>query len=221
MLLHHIRRLESKALAKITYEEQWAKKWPGLAREGEEICNELEIESVHSSGLEKQEFRTVVTNACHKLNEKRIRKHAEGKEKCTRILNESYGKKNYLQDENITEVRNFYRTRFGLLPFAGNYSHDKKYARTNWLCRCNNAREVESHLTGGNCTLYNDIREKYGKLENDSELVNFFQEILERREEMDEAEEAGRNSDNALVVGPDQTLPDVPAPALGQEQARY
>ena len=84
------------------------KKWPGLAREVEEICNEPKIESVHSSGLEEQDFRVVVTNACHKMNEKRIRKHAEGKEKCTKISNETYGKKRYFVNENIKEVRNFY-----------------------------------------------------------------------------------------------------------------
>ena len=63
------------------------------------------------------------------------------------------------------------------------------------LIYCKNAREVEFHLTGGNCTTYSVIREKYGNLENYSELVTFFQEILERREEMDEAVEAGRNAD--------------------------
>ena len=85
----------------------------------------------------------VVTNACHKLNEKRIRKHAEGKEKCTKISNETYGKKKYFEDENINEVRNFYRTRFGLLPFAGNYSHDKK------LCKNKMVLQVQKCTGGG------------------------------------------------------------------------
>ena len=49
-------------------------------------------------------------------------------------------------------------------------------------------------MIGGNCSIFSDNRHKYGSLENDAELVNFFQEILERREELDEAEEAGRNN---------------------------
>ena len=71
------------------------------------------------------------------------------------------------------------------------------------------------------CAQFHVHNHDHSVLKACSELVTFSQEILERREEMDEAEEAGRNSDNALVVGQNKTLPNVPAPALGQQQARY
>ena len=32
-------------------------------------------------------------------------------------------------------VREHYRTIYGLVQFAGNYSNNKKYASTNWLSR--------------------------------------------------------------------------------------
>jgi hypothetical protein len=189
MLLLHIRRLPPKSLATITYKEQVENQWPGLAREGGEICQWLEITSVHSTKMEKEEYRAVVTAACHRENEKRLRKQALGKEKCIKIMTEPYGKKAYFEKKILSEVRDLYRTRFGLLPFAGNYSHDFRYKRTEWLCKCGKAREEERHLTSGKCEKYKDISERHKDLGSDEALLAFFKEILERREELDEMEE--------------------------------
>ena len=81
-----------------------------------------------------------------------------------------------------------FRTRFGLQPFAGNYSNDKRFSRTNWLCRCRMAREEESHLLTGNCEIYGDIRKKYDNLDDDANLVKFFNEVLQMRDDLDEKE---------------------------------
>ena len=37
----------------------------------------------------------------------------------------------------------------------------------------------------GRCPMYQDIREKYSDLSDDSDLVKFFNEVLERRSELD------------------------------------
>ena len=86
-----------------------------------------------------KEYRKIVTKACHLENEKRLRKQAKGKIKCSRMENESYGKKLYIRDTDINHVRQMFRTRFGMQPFAGNYSRDRRFARTGWLCRCQKA----------------------------------------------------------------------------------
>ena len=83
-----------------------------------------------------------------------------------------------------------------MLPFAGNYSHDRKFAHSEWLCSCREHREQESHLLAGSCRVYGDIRQKYGDLEDDEDLVRFFTEVLERREEL----EARGLEDQALAV---------------------
>ena len=53
------------------------------------------------------------------------------------------------------DAKNQYRTRFGLQAFAGNYKNYKKFALSSWLCRCQEAREDESHRTsdGGATTI--------------------------------------------------------------------
>ena len=130
-------------------------------------------------------YRKLVTRACHKENEKRLRNQIKGKQKCKRIEDERYGKKEYTKSKNIHDVRKMYRTRFGMQSFAGNYSHDQRFARTEWLCQCREAREEESHLLSGNCPVYGEIWQKYNNLDDDENLVKFFEEILSLRDELE------------------------------------
>ena len=66
--------------------------------------------------------------------------------------------------------------------FAGNYSHDRRYAKTNWLFLCLNFREEEIHLKSGECTVYGDLTHKYIDLSSDDNLADLFREILARSE---------------------------------------
>ena len=91
-------------------------------------------------------------------------------------------------DSLIYNVRQMYKTRYGMLPFAGNYTKDKRFSRSDWLCKCREAKEEESHLLSGNCEVYGEIRQKYSNLDDDKQLVNFFNEVLARRDELDEEE---------------------------------
>ena len=74
-------------------------------------------------------------------------------------------------------------------PFAGNYSKDKRFMKSNWLCKCGQEREEENHLISGSCDVYGDIRNNYGHLDNDEDLVKFFSEVLERRDTLLEEDE--------------------------------
>ena len=65
-------------------------------------------------------------------------------------------------------------------------------ARTGWLCRYGKEREDERHITDS-CPLYKDIREQFSSLEDDDQLVEFFEQILKRRELSDEQEQERRN----------------------------
>ena len=196
MLIMHIRKISEESLAHRMYQEQMDNAWPGLAQESQKICDQLKIESVHTTGLEVKQFRKVVTEACHKLNEQRLRKKAGEGKKAKRIISEAYLRKEYIGKKKIENVRIQFRARYGMLPFAGNYGHDRKFAHSEWLCSCREQREEESHLLAGSCRVYGDIRERYDNLEDDEDLVRFFSEVLERREEL----EARGLEDEALAV---------------------
>ena len=193
----HIRSMEPNSFAKSIYEEQKTKQWPGLAKEVSVICQSLIIEDCNETHLDKQSYMKLVTAAIHRENERRLRLLAFGK--CERILGEDYGKKDYISKKIIFSVRQQYRTRFGLEKFAGNYSNDRRFASTEWLCRCLEAREEESHLTSRRCTVFGDLKERFGDLHDDENLVQFFHEVLARRDEIDRQKETHDGGVNTIV----------------------
>ena len=104
------------------------------------------------------------------------------KGKCERIGDEEYGRKEYFTKKNILNVRQDFRTNFGLWNFAGNFSNNKIFSRTDWPCKCNESREDEAHLMSGRCKVYGDLTEKYDDFPDDNSLLQFFNEVLARRD---------------------------------------
>ena len=101
--------------------------------------------------------------------ERNLRSKATGN--CVRIKEEKYGQISYIQQKNIHMVREQCRTRWGLLPFAENYSKEKKFAKTSWLCVCGEEREEELHLLSGHCKVYGNLTHEYDNLADDNQLV--------------------------------------------------
>ena len=147
------------------------------------------------------------------MNEKRLREKATSI-KCARIAAEGYGRKKYLQEKNIGDARTHYRACFGLLAFARNYSHDRKYAKSDWLCKCQQSSESESHLMTGSCKVYGDLNEEFGDLREDTNLVNFFKAVLDRRDLIEE-EERSRSVSDTLGASSVSGLPGIRTRRLG------
>ena len=183
LMVLHLRSLNQDTLASQVYIEQKTNKWPGLAEETHIICEELGIEDCNITQKDRVSYKKSAIAACHKKNEEYMRRLAKGK--CERINHEEYGMKEYLRKKSIHNIRQQYRTRFGLQRFAGNYSNDKQFARTGWLCRCKMAREEEGHLMSGQCTVYGDLTQKYSDLTDIESLIQFFNDVLERRDILD------------------------------------
>ena len=188
----HIVRLGEDTLARRIWLEQELYGWPGLAREAGEICLELGVEPVERTKLSMKCYRAEVTAACHRLNETRLREVMAGKQKCEKILSDSYGQKEYFSLTTPAKVRKYFSTRVSMLPIAGNFSHDQRFRRTNWLCRCG-SREQEEHIRS-HCVIYKKIRDKYMDLDNNDNLVAFFEEVLRERDRLDEQEEEEKRS---------------------------
>ena len=104
--------------------------------------------------------------------------------------------KDYVRTQTIPETRKWFRTRYSLQPFAGNFSHDRKYARTDWLCRCKEAQVEEGRIMTGNCKVYGDLKSQFGDLQEDANLVEFFKAVLDRR---DTLEDEDRKQHSAVV----------------------
>ena len=177
-----IRGQGEETLSRKIYEEQKFQKWPGLVEETAKICYILGIEDVNLTKSDQNIYMKLVVEALHRKNEETLRGLATGK--CERISGEIYEKKDYILYKNISLARQHYRTRFGMHAFAGNYSQDRRYARSNWLCLCQKSREEESHLKSGECTVYGDLTNKYSDLTSDENLADLFREVLARRDQL-------------------------------------
>ena len=86
MMVIDLRNMEANTLARQVYEVQKNRHWSGLAKETAKICALLQIEDCNVTLIPKKYYWAIVTRACHYLNEERLRKMAENKEKCVRIL---------------------------------------------------------------------------------------------------------------------------------------
>ena len=157
----------------------------------------MSIEDCNTTQVCKGKYVKILNHGLHEKNEQDLRLLAKGK--CERFTSEKYGKKDYISNKSIHEVRIQYRSRFGLLAFAGNYQHDKRFAKSNWLCRCNGAQEDESHLRSGTCKVFGDIVERFSDLSQDESLVQFFAAVLERRDQLDEFLQTPDGGDTTIV----------------------
>jgi hypothetical protein len=128
-----------------------------------------------------------VTDACYKYDKKMLRDKMRDKIKCEKILSEGYGSKQYFSRLLPGQVRDYFSTLVKMLPLAGNYSRDKRFRRTGWLCLCGEREEHEHSIL--HCKNYDDIQGSYSDLENDDNLALFFKEVLERRDKVREDEE--------------------------------
>ena len=191
--------MDENTLAHRVYKEQKEQGWPGLARETKEICEELNILDCNTTHLSKIEYKELVNAALKMKDEEYLRNDGGEKRKCAKIMKEGYGKKSYIAKNKVAEVRNIFKARVGMTEFAENFSKDKRFLRTNWLCRCGNERESEDHITK-ECPVYDDIRKEYESLTDDSQLASFFSRVLERRDLVDNLDE-GENEKDTMVAG--------------------
>ena len=110
-------------------------------------------------------------------------------------------------------VRKHYRSRFGLQPFAGNYSKDKRFAKSSWLCLCKEEREEEIHILSGNCKVYGDLNDKYSNLTDEDQLVQFFSDVLARRDLLEHPTPGG-GANTIVSANPDPCDQDKPIQRL-------
>jgi hypothetical protein len=182
MLIHHIRSLSQESIASQMYSEQVRNNWPGLAREAEDICINLNIEDVNLTSLSRCQYARVVDTAISRKEDEDMKTDTVDSTKMRNIRKDTWGIKEYVKNGNLYTVRSTWEIRAFMLRVAGNYSHHSKYLATGWLCQaCRlQVREDQDHL--GSCAGYEDLRE--GKdMDDDNELVKFYQAVMRRREQ--------------------------------------
>ena len=167
-------------MARKVYLDHVSNKWPGLVQEVEQICLELAIQSPAITKQSHKLYRNNQVSACHEKNKEMLISECEGKTKCERMLNEDYGRKEYVDMELIGNVRDTYKARFGMLDFADNYKNDRRFAGVGGLCKCKRDRESEPHLLSGQCEVFGEIRASYGDLKDEKAWLSSLKKFSTR-----------------------------------------
>ena len=66
------------------------------------------------------------------------------------------------------------------------------------MCQCLRTVEEKDHIVSGQCEVYGDLRSQFGDLQEDKNLVQYFQAVLDRR---DILEEEDRRQHSSTAVG--------------------
>jgi len=89
---------------------------------------------------------------------------------------------------NTAVSANIQNKKFGMHAFAGNYSHDRRFARKDCLYHCGKSGENEAHIISGECEVYADIRNEFENLDDIETLTKFFIAVLKKRDSLQDDE---------------------------------
>ena len=182
MLIHHLKSHDESCVARQVYDQQLQNNWPGLGSEARDICMRIKVENVNITLCSKNEFKDLVNKAFKRENKISLRSAMEGKVKLQNLVTESCNMKEYFRENSMTRMREMFRIKTNMNEIKGNFKHDVKNKVEGIACvACWSEDEVNSHVM--TCDKYQDLR--VGRdLDKDSDLVNFFRDVMARRDEI-------------------------------------
>ena len=178
MLIHHIKNMGEDTLARRIYLEQLEHGWPGLSKEVKLICEELGIEDVNFSSIEKNALRKVLDNACKVRDEKELK--LKMAKKTENLKEEDCRRKVYMDNKSLADVRSIFRIRTNMVEgFRDNFHNMHKNTSLNCVgCGV----EVDDQAHSMQCPAYDDLREGLD-MGKDQDLIEFFRKVMDRRSE--------------------------------------
>ena len=66
------------------------------------------------------------------------------------------------------------------------------------MCQCLKTVEEEGHIVSGQCEVYGNLRSQFGDLQEDKNLVQYFQAVLDRRDILEEVDRRQQSSTAAV-----------------------
>ena len=168
-------------LAKQVLSEQVRLGLPGLAKECEEMCDELGIDNIIKNNVPFGKWKKVVKNACKQLMEEEFQRDTNRLSKLDAMIGESFGIKDYMKNKCIEDARYMFRIRTMMINVKMNSKNDPRFKREAWMCKCKKNVESQKHVLLY-CNEYSKLREGVD-FDNDKDLVKYFRDVLATREE--------------------------------------
>ena len=108
----------------------------------------------------------------------------EGLEKVKEFSEENFELKDYFNNMNLAEARNFFKYRAKMTQYVKrNFKNERKYRQSLWQCiSCKSAIDTQSHVMW--CEAYREIR-KNVNFENNKDLAKYIGDVLKIREKLE------------------------------------
>ena len=170
-----IRKMPKTSLSRQVMEEQIRFGWPGLAKEVEEICEDLCIPNVLEEDVPKQHIQESIR--FHNCEE--IRTEMKRRKKLKNIIHEDFSMtKPYMQIKSIGEGRTLFRIRTNMMELRANKKGSHKMDLTCVGCRDPESEEDQTHVL--KCSAYENLQHGLNFM-NDQDLVIYFQKVMVER----------------------------------------
>ena len=168
------------------YEEERSKSWPGLAREGSEICEIIGISDVNEMSTTKSDIKSAIFN--HHYSD--MIEEIKTKSKLDAIKDNDFTEaQEYLKDKSIDNSRMAFKVRSQMLSdIPGNFKNKYRVRGTTsdgLICEYCQEEEIMTQSHCLTCTAWSGLREGLD-LDNITDLVVFFRRMMKERERVSE-----------------------------------
>ena len=184
MFLHYLVHMEDETLAKQTFNAQKDLNLPGFLSEGRTLLGYFNLPNLVDNQLDisKSQWRNKVNKAIKLKYEEELKGiiSKSTKLKDGPMRGEQFEENQYLKEMSMMDARTLFRIRSQTTTVQMNQRSDKSHAKNLWKClECGNI-DSQSHIVW--CPFFSELRE--GKsLDNNDDLVKYFQQIFKIREE--------------------------------------
>ena len=182
MFLHHLANLDDSSLAKQVYDVQLKLGLPGLIKECEQYLVKFGV--IDITKYTKIQWKNLVNQNIAKMNRECLLDKMKSYSKLdqNKFAEEKFELKPYLKNLQLTQARQNFRIRSFMTRLVKmNFPSDRVYSSDLWSCwHCPNI-DTQAHIR--HCPAYQHLRMDKN-LDNDMDLVKFFQEVIKLRESL-------------------------------------
>ena len=182
--LYHLKNLQSGSLASEIFDLQVKYNFPGLITECRNLLKLYNLPDIVNSSpdLTKNQWKTRVKKHVKEKSAKMIKNELLSYSKLKKLGyddDENLECKEYTRTMSLKDARTQFRIRSQMIDVKMNQKSNEKYARELWKCDFCMSIDSQAHIMW--CPAFSPLREGRN-LQNDLDLVHYFQEVMKIRE---------------------------------------
>ena len=181
MFLHHLSTLPEGTLANQIYTQQKENHFPGLVTECLKLVEKYDLPNIiGGDNSAKDVYKNMIKTKLKESVSDKLKHEIESMSKLESInaKSENYEAKPYLAELNLAQARTKFKLRSRMIEVKNNY----KGKHANLECEaCERSLETQDHILF--CPAYSELRSNKD-LSNDTDLVNYFRDVLVFREKL-------------------------------------